>query len=111
MKNATLDVIASFMLCICEKRRKLTLHFMKLQSISIQTLIYEAYSRYGSLTIGGIERLRLKHRLRVVQSLEDGIEKNVIRSVLAEKYMALEELQVHKCIYLVEMFLQPNLFF
>ncbi|KAL0120131.1 hypothetical protein PUN28_008055 [Cardiocondyla obscurior] len=63
------------------------------QSISVQTLIYEAYSRYGSLTIGGIERLRLKHRLRVVQSLEDGIEKNVIRSVIVDKYMKLEELQ------------------
>ncbi|EGI61255.1 TBC1 domain family member 9, partial [Acromyrmex echinatior] len=63
------------------------------KSISVQTLIYEAYSRYGSLTIGGIERLRLKHRLRVVQSLEDGIEKNVIRSVIIDKYMKMEELQ------------------
>ncbi|KAF3421656.1 hypothetical protein E2986_04563 [Frieseomelitta varia] len=63
------------------------------RSISVQTLIYEAYSRYGSLTIGGIERLRLKHRLRVVQSLEDGIEKNVIRSVVVDKYMTMEELQ------------------
>ncbi|XP_003698790.1 TBC1 domain family member 9 [Apis florea] len=63
------------------------------RSISVQTLIYEAYSRYGSLTIGGIERLRLKHRLRVVQSLEDGIEKNVIRSVIVDKYMTMEELQ------------------
>ncbi|KMQ95815.1 tbc1 domain family member 9 [Lasius niger] len=63
------------------------------QSISVQTLIYEAYSRYGSLTIGWIERLRLKHRLRVVQSLEDGIEKNVIRSVIVDKYMKIEELQ------------------
>ncbi|XP_003708177.1 TBC1 domain family member 8/9 [Megachile rotundata] len=63
------------------------------RSISVQTLIYEAYSRYGTLTIGGIERLRLKHRLRVVQSLEDGIEKNVIRSVVVDKYMTMEELQ------------------
>ncbi|XP_014472834.1 PREDICTED: TBC1 domain family member 9 isoform X4 [Dinoponera quadriceps] len=63
------------------------------KSISVQTLIYEAYSRYGSLTIGWIERLRLKHRLRVVQSLEDGIEKNVIRSVIVDKYMTIEELQ------------------
>ncbi|XP_051168465.1 TBC1 domain family member 9 isoform X2 [Leptopilina boulardi] len=63
------------------------------RSISVQTLIFEAYSRYGSLTIGGIERLRLKHRLKVVQSLEDGIEKNVIRSVINDKYMTLEELQ------------------
>ncbi|XP_043273772.1 TBC1 domain family member 9 isoform X2 [Venturia canescens] len=63
------------------------------RSISVQTLIYEAYSRYGSLTIGRIERLRLKHRLRVVQTLEDGIEKNVVRSVVVDKYMNMEELQ------------------
>ncbi|XP_076653939.1 TBC1 domain family member 8/9 isoform X1 [Halictus rubicundus] len=63
------------------------------RSISVQTLIYEAYSRYGTLTTGGIERLRLKHRLRVVQSLEDGIEKNVLRSVIVDKYMTMEELQ------------------
>lgn len=70
-----------------------------MQSISIQTLIYEAYSRYGTLTIGWIERLRLKHRLRVVQSLEDGIEKNVIRSVIVDKYMNQEELQVNYILY------------
>ncbi|KAI4479417.1 PREDICTED: TBC1 domain family member 9 isoform X1 [Polistes canadensis] len=63
------------------------------KSISVQTLIHESYVRYGSLTIGGIERLRLKHRLKVVQSLEEGIEKNVIRSVIIDKYMTMEELQ------------------
>ncbi|XP_015111408.1 TBC1 domain family member 9 [Diachasma alloeum] len=63
------------------------------RSISVQTLIYEAYSRYGTLTIGRIERLRLKHRLRVVQHLEEGIEKNVIRSVIVDKYMTADELQ------------------
>ncbi|XP_012275102.1 TBC1 domain family member 9 [Orussus abietinus] len=63
------------------------------RSISVQTLIYEAYSRYGFLTIGGIERLRLKHRLRVVQSLEEGIEKSIIRHVVTDKYMTAEELQ------------------
>lgn len=78
--------------------------YLLLQSISIQTLIYEAYSRYGSLTIGWIERLRLKHRLRVVQSLEDGIEKNVIRSVIVDKYMKIEELQVMQIIFYINEF-------
>lgn len=64
------------------------------RSISVQTLIYESYSRYGSLTIGRIERLRLKHRLKVVQNLEEGIEKNIIRSVVADKYLTAEELQI-----------------
>ncbi|XP_014214910.1 TBC1 domain family member 9 isoform X1 [Copidosoma floridanum] len=63
------------------------------KSISIQELIDESYRRYGNLTTGGIERLRLKHRLRVVQSLEEGIEKNVIRSVINEKLMTEKELQ------------------
>ncbi|KAL7305876.1 hypothetical protein TKK_0001884 [Trichogramma kaykai] len=63
------------------------------RSISIQTLIYESYSRYGSLKVDEIERLRLKHRLRVVQSLEEGIEKNVIRSIVNEKWMTAEELR------------------
>ncbi|KAK0082083.1 hypothetical protein PV325_011101 [Microctonus aethiopoides] len=63
------------------------------RSISVQTLIFESYSRYGTLTIGRIERLRLKHRLRVVQNLEEGIEKNVIRSVVVDKYMTADELQ------------------
>ncbi|CAB0033563.1 unnamed protein product [Trichogramma brassicae] len=64
------------------------------RSISIQTLIYESYSRYGSLKVDEIERLRLKHRLRVVQSLEEGIEKNVIRSIVNEKWMTAEELRL-----------------
>ncbi|XP_074093659.1 TBC1 domain family member 8/9 isoform X2 [Cotesia typhae] len=63
------------------------------RSISVQTLIFESYSRYGTLSIGRIERLRLKHRLRVVQHLEEGIEKNVIRSVVVDKFMTSEELQ------------------
>lgn len=68
--------------------------FLLFQSISVQTLIHEAYSKYGFLTIGGIERLRLKHRLRVVQNLEEGIEKNIIKSISNEKLMTAEELQV-----------------
>lgn len=64
------------------------------QSISVQSLIYEAYSRYGFLSAGTIERLRLKHRLRVVQSLEDGISRNIVRSVVTDGYFSTEELQV-----------------
>lgn len=56
-------------------------------------MVDESYRRYGDLTTGGIERLRLKHRLKVVQHLEEGIEKNVIRSVINEKLMTEKELQ------------------
>ncbi|KAF2879783.1 hypothetical protein ILUMI_26388 [Ignelater luminosus] len=63
------------------------------RSISIQTLVYEAYTRYGFLTTGEIERLRLKHRLRVVQELEDNSERNVIRSVISDNFFSAQEVQ------------------
>lgn len=69
---------------------------MFLQSISIQTLIYEAYSKYGFLTTGQIERLRLKHRLRVVQEQEDNLERNIVRSVAGDGYFSSQELKVTK---------------
>lgn len=64
-----------------------------MQSISIQTLIYQAYTSYGFLTTRSIERLRLKHRLRVVQTLEDSIERNAIRSVVNDGYFTPDDLQ------------------
>ncbi|XP_044261162.1 TBC1 domain family member 9 [Tribolium madens] len=63
------------------------------RSISVQTLIYQAYVKYGFLTTGQIERLRLKHRLRVVQELEDTSERNVIRCVIGDGYFGQQELQ------------------
>jgi hypothetical protein len=63
------------------------------KSISVQTLVYDAYSHYSSLTPGVIERLRLKHRLRVVQQLEDGVGRNVVRSVIGDGYFSQDELQ------------------
>lgn len=65
------------------------------QSIAVQTLVYEAYSRYGFLSTGQIERMRLKHRLRVVQELEDNSERNIIRSVSADNYFTTAEIQVN----------------
>lgn len=64
------------------------------QSVSVQHLIYEAYVKYGSLTTGEIERMRLKHRLKVVQELEDNSERNTIRSVINDGYFTHQELQV-----------------
>jgi len=63
----------------------------------VQTLVYDAYSHYSSLTPGVIERLRLKHRLRVVQQLEDGVGRNVVRSVVGDGYFSQDELQVTCC--------------
>lgn len=66
-----------------------------MQRISIHTLIYEAYSKYGMLTTGEIERLRLKQRMKVVQEQEDNLIRSVIRSVSNDGYFTAEELKVH----------------
>nr|XP_023016263.1 TBC1 domain family member 9 [Leptinotarsa decemlineata]XP_023016265.1 TBC1 domain family member 9 [Leptinotarsa decemlineata] len=63
------------------------------RSMSVQLLVYEAYRKYGSITTGQIERLRLKHRLRVVQDLEDTCERNVLRCVSVDGFFTTEELQ------------------
>lgn len=60
----------------------------------MQNLLYESYTRYGSLTATYIDRMRLRHRLRVVQSLEDSVGCNVVRSVSADKLFKPEELKV-----------------
>ncbi|XP_077527429.1 TBC1 domain family member 8/9 isoform X2 [Haemaphysalis longicornis] len=50
-------------------------------TVEISTLVYESYSKYGFLTSSMIEKLRLKHRLSVVQGLQDTSVKNVLRSL------------------------------
>lgn len=59
----------------------------------MQTLVYEAYTKYGFITTGQIERLRLKHRLKVVQELEDTSGRTVIRCVINDGYFSHQELQ------------------
>lgn len=46
-----------------------------------------------------IENLRVMHRLKVVQSLEDGNEKNIVRSLLPDNYFSSEELMVRIMLY------------
>lgn len=67
---------------------------MFVKSVTVQSLLYNAYSQYGSLTAGEIERLRVKHRLKVVQSLEDGLGRNIIRSIIGDGYFKQEDLMV-----------------
>jgi hypothetical protein len=40
--------------------------------------------------------MRLRHRLRVVQSLEDSVSRNVVRSIVSDGFFRAEELQVNK---------------
>lgn len=65
----------------------------KENTIEVSDLIYDAYAKYGFLTNVAIERLRLKHRLKVVQGIEETTMKNVIRSAGAENYFSNKELQ------------------
>jgi hypothetical protein len=63
----------------------------------INDLIYESYAKFGFITANQIERLRVKHRISVVQNLEDNTMKNVIRSLqgfpLISKYLTYDEIR------------------
>ena len=52
--------------------------------ISINKLLQEANASYSHISRFDIEKIRLEHRLKVVQGLEDNMMKNVIRSVQAD---------------------------
>lgn len=52
------------------------------QTSEIKELIHESYTKYKFITANQIEKLRLKHRMKVVQNLEDNSIKNVIRYVV-----------------------------
>ena len=41
-----------------------------------------------------IENLRVMNRLKVVQSMEDGNEKNIVRSLVPDNYFSSDELMV-----------------
>ncbi|KAK2144685.1 hypothetical protein LSH36_737g04030 [Paralvinella palmiformis] len=61
-------------------------------SIDITDLIYDAYSKFSTISPQQIDKLRMKHRLRVVQNLEDSMKRNVLRSVSGDTYIKDEEL-------------------
>jgi len=54
------------------------------QIISISQLLQEANNSYSHISRLDIDKIRLEHRLKVVQGLEDNIMKNVVRSVQSD---------------------------
>ncbi|KAL0272685.1 UNVERIFIED_CONTAM: hypothetical protein PYX00_005558 [Menopon gallinae] len=62
-------------------------------TVSIQSIIYDAYAKFGFLTSVGVEKLRLRHRLQVVQQLEHGLEKTIVRSLVPDGFFKTEELE------------------
>jgi len=65
------------------------------KSIAISTLIFESYRKFdGILQSTDIAKLRLKHRLKVIQTLEDAVMRNALRSVPVDKTkFSAEEVQ------------------
>ena len=51
---------------------------------SICRLMLEAHAKYPHLARIGLEKMRLHHRLEVVQNLEDNQRKNVLRSIQSD---------------------------
>jgi len=72
--------------------------------VSVQELINNGYTKFKSVNSKMIENLRVMNRLKVVQSLEDGNEKNIVRSLVSDNYFSPDELMViiniifHSCI-------------
>lgn len=61
------------------------------------------------VTTGIIEKLRLKHRLRTVQTLEENLGRNVVRSVMNDVHLNQEELQVRAIFILRYQYLTKRL--
>ncbi|XP_050726567.1 TBC1 domain family member 9-like isoform X2 [Eriocheir sinensis] len=51
------------------------------EEVNIIGVLEAAYRDYGFITNLAVERLRVKHRLRVVQTLEDAMMRNTLRTV------------------------------
>lgn len=51
------------------------------EEVNVIGLLESAYRDYGFITNLAVERLRVKHRLRVVQTLEDAMMRNTLRTV------------------------------
>lgn len=56
--------------------------------VEVGDLLYDAYAKYSFITSATIERLRLRHRMKVVQTLEEVNMKNVIRSCSYDKLIS-----------------------
>ncbi|CAH1786340.1 unnamed protein product [Owenia fusiformis] len=79
----------------------------KKAKVDVSELVQDGYRNFGMITNQQVDKLRLKHRLKVVQTIEDSTMKNVIRSVMADTVLKGKDLQE---VYLVfkEEYLSSN---
>ncbi|XP_064634250.1 TBC1 domain family member 9B-like isoform X3 [Lineus longissimus] len=85
-RDATLPITHHTAALAREKPEKKT-------SIDVSELIAKSYEDFGLITNQQIDKLRLKHRLKVVQGIEDSTMKNVIRSVMADVHAKGKDLE------------------
>ncbi|XP_058121840.1 TBC1 domain family member 9 [Anopheles ziemanni] len=70
----------------------------QVKSQSVQTLIYEAYLKFGkAITSQKIEELRNKHRRLTVHQLEKDLENSVIKNYKDNGYFDCDELRMLLC--------------
>ncbi|XP_059198701.1 TBC1 domain family member 8 [Centropristis striata] len=62
------------------------------QHTNITDLINESYEKFGDLTVRQIERLRCRHRIRVLQAHEDTTKENTLRVVTPDVSISPENL-------------------
>lgn len=62
-------------------------------AVDINDLIVSSYQKFGFLTTEDVDKQRNQQRLRVVQHLEDGVKRNVVRSLASETAFGPEILE------------------
>uniref|UniRef100_A0A8C3APE3 TBC1 domain family member 8 n=1 Tax=Cyclopterus lumpus TaxID=8103 RepID=A0A8C3APE3_CYCLU len=72
---------------------------------NISDLINESYERFGDLTVKQIERLRCRHRIRVLQAHEDTTKDNALRVVTPDVSISAENLSAVYDLFKTEHFI------
>ncbi|XP_041366492.1 TBC1 domain family member 9-like [Gigantopelta aegis] len=62
-------------------------------TVDVTDLIEDSYRKFGIISNQDIDKLRLKYRLRVVQTIEDNLMKNILRSVQMDTLFRGKELE------------------
>ncbi|XP_068458205.1 TBC1 domain family member 8 isoform X2 [Clinocottus analis] len=60
------------------------------RNTNISDLINESYERFGDITVRQIERLRCRHRIRVLQNHEDTTKEHALRAVASDVSLSVD---------------------